>query len=69
MKVQALQSFEHGGSRRRHDIFEVSDNIGQALVRKGLVKMVEQNAEAGGAEPQPAAPKPSGRAKNTAKGQ
>jgi len=69
MKVQALQSFEHGGSRRRHDIFEVSDNIGQALVRKGLVKMVDSVAKSGGVDSQPTAPKPSGRAKNTAKGQ
>jgi len=66
MKVQALQSFEHGGSRRRHDIFEVSDNTGQELISKGLAKVVEQAAESGGAEHQPAAPKPSGRAKRAA---
>jgi len=64
MKVQALQSFEHGGSRRRHDEFEVSDATGQALAQKGLVRIIDRAADA-----QPPAPKPSRRTKRVSEDQ
>ena len=39
-EVIALSSFEHGSSRRRGEIFDVSDNHAAALVRAGLVEVV-----------------------------
>jgi len=47
MKVQALQSFDHGGARRRHTEFEVSESTGQALATKGLVKIISPVASEG----------------------
>lgn len=40
-EVIALQSFEHGGTRRRGDRFEVSDAHAAGLIRNGLVKLAE----------------------------
>jgi len=64
MRVQALQSFEHGGSRRRHAEFEVSDTTGQALARKGLVKIIDPATKPDDADQtDPPAPKTPRRAK------
>jgi len=64
MKVQALQSFEHGGPRRRHAEFEISDAAGQALVKKGLVKIIDHSADV-----QPPASKAPRRAKQASEWQ
>jgi len=61
MKVQALQSFEHNGPRRRHAEFEVSDTTGEALARKGLVKVIDPATKPDGADQtDPPAPKQDG---------
>jgi len=61
MKVQALQSFEHGGPRWLHAEFEVSDATGEALARKGLVKIIDPATKPDGADQSdPPAPKPDG---------
>ncbi|QET71435.1 hypothetical protein [Bordetella bronchiseptica] len=49
MLVKAISSFEHGGSRRRGDEFEVSDRQAEQLEGRRLVKII------GPAEVQPAA--------------
>lgn len=38
MKVIAINSFDHYGSRRRGDEFEVSDQVALQLLRAGLVR-------------------------------
>jgi hypothetical protein len=38
MKVIAISSFDHYGSRRRGDEFEVSEQVALQLVRAGLVR-------------------------------
>lgn len=44
IEVEALDSFDHGGMRRRHDRFTVSTIIATKLAEKGLVKVIgEQN--------------------------
>lgn len=35
--VIAIQSFDHGGARRRGDVFEVSPQVAARLRRNGLV--------------------------------
>lgn len=40
MKVKAISPFEHMGTRRRGDVFEVSERIGERLVQKGLAEFV-----------------------------
>lgn len=37
MKVKAVSSFDHGGSRRKGDQFEVSEQVALQLKKKGLV--------------------------------
>lgn len=52
MQVRALQSFEHGGSRKRGATFSVSDNQAKKLEQAGLVEIVRPGADpvkAGGA--------------------
>jgi hypothetical protein len=41
VKVTARTSFEHGGSRRANDEFEVSEVQAKELVRRGLVRLTE----------------------------
>lgn len=48
-EVIALQSFEHGGTRRRGDRFEVSDAHAAGLLRARLVQLATP------ADPSPAA--------------
>ena len=38
--VIALSAFEHNGSRRRNERFEVSDTHARALERAGLVEII-----------------------------
>ena len=38
-RVIALQSFDHGGMRRRGDVFEVSPQTAEGLVRAGIVRL------------------------------
>ncbi|CAB3662976.1 Uncharacterised protein [Achromobacter denitrificans] len=40
MEVKAISPFEHMGTRRRGDVFEVSERIGERLVQKGLAVLV-----------------------------
>lgn len=40
MEVKAISPFEHMGTRRRGDVFEVSERIGARLVQKGLAEFV-----------------------------
>ncbi len=40
MEVKAISPFEHMGTRRRGDVFEVSERIGERLVQKGLAQFV-----------------------------
>lgn len=40
MEVKAISPFEHMGTRRRGDVFEVSERIGERLVQKGLAEFV-----------------------------
>ncbi|WP_165477546.1 hypothetical protein [Alcaligenes faecalis] len=49
MKVKATFSFEHDGTKRRGDVFDVSDRVGSQLVDKGLAVAVDDDAEAGAA--------------------
>ena len=39
-EVRALSAFEHNGSRRRNELFEVSDTHARALEKAGLVEIV-----------------------------
>ena len=43
--VTALSSFEHGGKRKRDDVFEVSDTHAKALKRAGLVSFDEAQGD------------------------
>lgn len=45
MLVEALQSFEHSGSRRKHSQFTVSEPTAKELVRAGLVRIVDQRPQ------------------------
>ncbi|PTS71896.1 hypothetical protein [Stenotrophomonas sp. HMWF023] len=47
-KVIALTSFEHHGSRRRGEEFDVSTQHADLLVKRCLVKLAGQAAAAGG---------------------
>lgn len=59
-RVIALQSFDHGGMRRRGDAFEVSPQVAEGLVRAGIVRLhdkADPSKAAGGKSPaSPAAP-------------
>lgn len=56
--VIAVSSFDHGGSRRRGDEFEVSDVQAAALMRAGLVivRECEQDPGKAGGEKSSASP-------------
>ena len=49
MKVKAVFSFEHDGTKRRDDVFDVSDRIGNQLIGKGLVVAVDDGDAAAAA--------------------
>lgn len=53
-KVTALQSFDHGGSRRTGDMFDVSERHAKELAARGLVRIVGDSA----GDPTPAAGTP-----------
>lgn len=52
-RVIALQSFDHGGARRRGDVFEVSPQAAEQLRRNGLVRIHGESKSS--ADPSPAA--------------
>lgn len=45
IRVEVLQGFDHGGSRRKGDIFSVSDSTARALAAKGLVRFASPLTE------------------------
>jgi len=53
--VQALQSFEHNGPRKREAIFHVSEPVAIRLSEAGLVKIVSHGAEVAPAKNPPSA--------------
>lgn len=44
MKVRALDAFEHHGTHRPFDVFDVTPHAADQLERKGLVEKVGQDA-------------------------
>ena len=40
-QVEALQSFEHGGARRRYSRFSVSEPVARELATRGLVRIID----------------------------
>ena len=51
--VIAIQSFDHGGVRRRGDVFEVSPQVAEQLRRNGLVRIHGESKSS--VDPSPAA--------------
>lgn len=45
VKVEAIYPFEHDGSRKRGDVFEVSERHAELLQKRGLVRAPQEKAE------------------------
>lgn len=58
MKVRAIRSFDHNGSRRPGEVFEVSDKYAGELQNAGLVEIARPTMPAG----QPPIASPAGQA-------
>ncbi|WP_067759326.1 hypothetical protein [Orrella dioscoreae] len=56
MEVKAILPFEHMGTRRRGDVFEVSERVGERLVQKGLAKLVSPTVDPAPVDPAADAP-------------
>lgn len=47
-RVKALFSMEHNGSKKKGDVFEVSDKMADDLLRRGLVSRLKDVAPGDG---------------------
>ena len=61
-EVIALSAFEHNGSRRRNERFEVSDTHARALERAGLVEIIGAADDPGKAAGAPLSASPAAQA-------
>lgn len=46
LKVKALRSFEHNGSRKKGSIFRLTDNTAHDLAQRGLVSVLVEPPKA-----------------------
>ena len=65
--VEALQSFEHGGARRRYSRFSVSEPTARDLATRGLVRIVDERPQQAAGSPLSASPAAPASPQTTAK--
>ena len=65
--VEALQSFEHGGARRRYSRFSVSEPVARDLATRGLVRIIDDRPQQAAGTPLSASPAAPASPRTTAK--
>jgi len=65
--VEALQSFEHGGARRRFNRFTVSEPVARDLATRGLVRIIDDRPPQAAGTPLSASPAAPASPRTTAK--